>query len=329
MESPGPLQARIVGDWLIYGHGNGPHGGVRPGSSAAYVVPLARPGAAVIPLPHPVDRIEALGSGAVVLGADGTDLHLSTLRLSADTAVLAGHRTVPWRTAVPALFHRADGDDAALVGLPLSGPSRPGFEWMQLGSARIQFLRAEGVRLEAAGELASGDPTPDDGCLTSCVMWYGNARPLFVRGRVLALLGYELVEGREDGGRIRELRRVGFAPAPPTATLAGEWTFTETLGHEQQPYHCTNAGTMRLARAGDSVTVAYRQTGTCTIDGVTTASDGEGAGTGTVSPTRVTLHLGGCQYRGEMYGPDRIVAFVECQLPRSVRGRFEARRAGP
>jgi len=46
------------------------------------------------------------------------------------------------------------------------------------------------------------------------VDWYGNARPIFLRGRTFALLGYELVEGREDDGRIRELRRVSFAPPP-------------------------------------------------------------------------------------------------------------------
>ena len=40
-----------------------------------------------------------------------------------------------------------------------------------------------------------------------------NARPLFLRGRVFALLGYELVEGSLDGGRMQELRRINYAPA--------------------------------------------------------------------------------------------------------------------
>jgi hypothetical protein len=44
----------------------------------------------------------------------------------------------------------------------------------------------------------------------SCVDWYGNARPLFVGGRVFALLGYELVEGVFKEGRIQELRRMDF-----------------------------------------------------------------------------------------------------------------------
>ena len=48
----------------------------------------------------------------------------------------------------------------------------------------------------------------------SCVDWYGNARPLFLRGRVFALLGYELVEGALEGGLFRETRRVSYAPRP-------------------------------------------------------------------------------------------------------------------
>jgi hypothetical protein len=46
----------------------------------------------------------------------------------------------------------------------------------------------------------------------SCVDWYGNARPLFLRGRIFALLGYEIVEGRLAGGAIREARRISYAP---------------------------------------------------------------------------------------------------------------------
>jgi hypothetical protein len=44
------------------------------------------------------------------------------------------------------------------------------------------------------------------------VDWYGNARPIFLRPRTFALLGYELVEGELERGRIREVGRVNFAP---------------------------------------------------------------------------------------------------------------------
>ena len=70
--------------------------------------------------------------------------------------------------------------------------------------------------LTELGDLASaggnGNAGADDGCKASCGDWYGNARPLFLRGRVFALMGYEIVEGRLSGGRINEVRRVSFAP---------------------------------------------------------------------------------------------------------------------
>ena len=59
---------------------------------------------------------------------------------------------------------------------------------------------------------ASDSVSANDSCVASCVDWYGNARPLFVRGRVFALLGYELVEGRISGSRIAEVQRVDYAP---------------------------------------------------------------------------------------------------------------------
>ncbi len=59
---------------------------------------------------------------------------------------------------------------------------------------------------------ASAGASNNDGCRASCVDWYGNSRPLFIRSRVLALMGYELVEGRVDGDGIVETRRVNFSP---------------------------------------------------------------------------------------------------------------------
>ena len=38
--------------------------------------------------------------------------------------------------------------------------------------------------------------------------------PSSSKGRIFALLGYELVEGVIDDGKIRERRRVSYAPGP-------------------------------------------------------------------------------------------------------------------
>ncbi len=75
------------------------------------------------------------------------------------------------------------------------------------------FLRRDQRAFAPAGELgANVRGVADDACKASCVDWYGNARPIFLGPRVFALLGYELVEGRLDNGRIREQRRLNFAP---------------------------------------------------------------------------------------------------------------------
>lgn len=80
------------------------------------------------------------------------------------------------------------------------------------------FLRHRDLGFSALGDLAAfPGAQQDDGCKASCVDWYGNARPLFLGQRVLALMGYELVEGRWLLGhgrdeRIEVRRRISFAP---------------------------------------------------------------------------------------------------------------------
>jgi hypothetical protein len=63
------------------------------------------------------------------------------------------------------------------------------------------------------GELGSSElRSANDNCRASCVDWYGNARPIFLRGRTFALMGYELVEGEITQRSIQERRRISFAP---------------------------------------------------------------------------------------------------------------------
>jgi hypothetical protein len=98
--------------------------------------------------------------------------------------------------------------------LPISIPGRPGYRHLFEDSAAILFLRNDSLQFREVGELgAQPEKAINDHCRASCVDWYGNARPLFLRGRVFALLGYEIVEGKLDDGRMKELRRVSFAPS--------------------------------------------------------------------------------------------------------------------
>ncbi len=77
------------------------------------------------------------------------------------------------------------------------------------------MLRIRKNDFEEAGLLSGKSESTndnDDGCQASCVDWYGNSRPIFIRGRVFGLLGYELVEGRARGNNIVERQRVNFMP---------------------------------------------------------------------------------------------------------------------
>jgi hypothetical protein len=209
---------RFVGDWLVYAIPDSPVGG----SSTVHAVRLEGGGdSQVAVLPYRADRVEAMGADAAVLGSHEHDLHLDVVRLGSEAATLADSRNLGTRIPRPGFDYREDGEGAGVLGLPFYGPDRPGYEHLELGSASILFLRSQDHRLGEMGELASGEPTGNDGCQASCRLWYGNARTLFLRGRVLTLLGYELVEGREEDGRIRELRRVGFAPTVPPASSPG------------------------------------------------------------------------------------------------------------
>lgn len=83
-----------------------------------------------------------------------------------------------------------------------------GAEHLIHGSAKVLFLDVRRREFRDLGGLASDPSAPvEDHCVTSCVDWYGNARPIFVGERIFALLGYELVDGRIDRGRIREVAR--------------------------------------------------------------------------------------------------------------------------
>ena len=67
------------------------------------------------------------------------------------------------------------------------------------------------MSFDPLGELESETTSINDNCKASCVDWYGNARPIFARNRVFALLGYEIVEGKLDAGNISERRRINFS----------------------------------------------------------------------------------------------------------------------
>src|SRR5215207_2821320 len=125
-------------------------------------------------------------------------------------------------------FYKPEGSDSGLLGLPISTPGRPSFEHLFGESAAVLFLRNVSLDLKEVGELgARPRRRPTTNAAPPAWTWYGNARPLFLRGRVFALLGYELVEGALSNGSFIEARRISYDPTPRKtlrADASAHWT---------------------------------------------------------------------------------------------------------
>jgi len=209
------FQNRFIGDYLLYGTGSGWGYPQHKERSRLYAVRWANGDVHPVILEHGVDRIEAMGSDAVVVGSDGKDLHFTAVRLgdvpsAVDDYVEKGASQGELRSH--GFFYKPEDEDSGMLGLPISVPGRPGYRHLFENSAAIVFLKNDALHFEELGQLdAQPENAKDDGCRASCVDWYGNSQPLFLRGRILALLGYEMVEGTVERGQIREMRRVNYA----------------------------------------------------------------------------------------------------------------------
>ena len=220
-ELQGNLQNRYIGDWLLYGSapwrwsgaGDGKPGGTVYALRLADTQPVQ-----ALALGHGVERIEAMGGDAIIVGSAKADLHFSSLRLADGQAQLRGVHVQPQaaqgESRTHGFFYKHEGAGQGIVGLPVIGRRRDHSMQRYLSeSAAVLYLRNRDLQLAAMGELAANaDSAVDDQCRASCVDWYGNARPIFIGDRAFALLGYELVEGRVVDERIVERRRTGFAP---------------------------------------------------------------------------------------------------------------------
>jgi len=212
---------RYIGRHVVYGlsiYSN--QGQVQP---AAVAASLAEAVATPFMLGSRVDRIEAMGSDAVVIGSgENGSLGFTTLDLRAAEARQGDVYAMPaareGESRSQAFFYNPDPatpDGASgVLGLPIARPIDGRYYGIARGAAAMMFLRRRQRQFSPAGTLdAQVAGLVPDGCVASCVDWYGNARPIFLRGRTFALLGYELVEGRlGETGNIRETGRLNFAP---------------------------------------------------------------------------------------------------------------------
>jgi len=231
----GRVQNRFVGDHLIYS-ATLSHDDDEPENESVperegllTTVPLNGGPVQRFMVTGEIGRIEVMGSDALVVSSDEAVV-FTTVALDGSRPIIADQFVMPGaeeaETRSHAFFYQPDASspDAAtgVLGLPVvrDDPAEEAGQYSRhdrRGLASIAYLRRGEGRLRSVGSLDSAlEPGfIDDGCVASCVDWYGDARPIFLSGRIFALLGYELVEGRERGGRIREVRRVSFSPPAP------------------------------------------------------------------------------------------------------------------
>ncbi len=209
------FQNRFVGDYLLYGTGSGWGRPSQRDAANLYAVNWANGEVNNLRLKHGVDRIEQMGRDAVVVGTNGSDLYFSPIHLRETPEVresYARKNASQGELRSHGFFYKPDGRDSGLLGLPIAREGRAGYKHLVEGSAAILFLKNNSLSFNEIGEMEARNFSTNDGCRASCVDWYGNARPLFVRNRVFALLGYEIVEGNVDDGRIKEMRRINYSP---------------------------------------------------------------------------------------------------------------------
>jgi hypothetical protein len=208
------LQNRFVGDWLLWGAGAGWWGQAQ-GGGTLYATHMKQPAAVKqVSLDHGIERIEPMAENAMIVGSGKSDLFFTSVALGESPEVRHTHvrpNAAQGETRSHGFFFLPQGQGSGLLGLPVRGQGRPGFHLLH-GSAEVAFLRVSpSLQLSPLGSLAArSDRAVRDDCQVSCVDWYGNARPIFFRGRILALLGYELVEGALFGDQLRETSRIDY-----------------------------------------------------------------------------------------------------------------------
>ena len=203
----------------------------------AYALAVDRP-SNVQPLAvgHSVIRAERVANDVVLTGyRDRQGLLVSLINLDGGIGIasqlqLAGRFESEGRSHA---FNSLVGPDGSgLLGLPtVERVADAGREYWRSRASDLSFLRLDrGGRLSPLGELErrfdyvddrpdgeeDEDKVPGYECEVSCIDWYGNSRPIFTDGRIFALMGTEIVEGRIAGDEILEVQRFNIALAVPS-----------------------------------------------------------------------------------------------------------------
>lgn len=176
----------------------------------------------------PLVRIEPLGPGRALLVTTDKDtqsqLRFQPISVAApdralSTLTLPGVREGEGRSHGFFFKPSASGDGSGTIGYAVVAPPTTGATngWGN-GISNLGFfdLSAAGA-LSSLGIVSAGED--ESVCETSCVDWYGNTRPIFLRERAFALMGSELVEV--------SVRPEAMPIGAPVVLTAGDATLTQ------------------------------------------------------------------------------------------------------
>ena len=225
----GAIENRFTDDYLIYAGREG-RSSYAPYpdseqvlSSQVVAVPTVRPQAFTqFEAPHSALRVERVGDNAVITGyRDWRGLSLSFVDLRGAPRI-ASTLQLPERYESEGRSHAfnavANEEGAGLLGLPtVMRRAQSGRWWWRSASSDVSFVSFDSAgQLSDSGAVRGTSPRhPDYVCEVSCIDWYGNTRAIFIRGRVFALSGSELIEGALEAGEVRERQRVNLTDPVP------------------------------------------------------------------------------------------------------------------
>lgn len=194
---------RFVGDVLVaavgdtYGYNYGPSAG------AQELVTLDTANGRVLRTPIAgVTRLEPLGERRVLVvtpagQSQGTGIALNAYSVDALEAPLSQvtlEGAAQGEGRSHGFFFRPDAAGGGTIGYAVVSPPTTGASWgWGNGISNLGFFDVGPAgTMSTLGIISAGQTETE--CETSCIDWYGNTRPIFLRERAFALMGSELAE---------------------------------------------------------------------------------------------------------------------------------------
>jgi hypothetical protein len=220
-----PTQVRFMRDWMVYQTPQpsvlAPTQSLTPivanARNTVYATPLARPRETITSsVPYPVTRLQPMAGGMLAIGTIAPN-NLGVSWLAPSTAFKpASTLTMTGRIESEGRSHAFSStqlpDSRSLFGLPTvrvdDGQVR---NVARSASSNISFVTMTPTGdLLGVGDIAMSkiDPNSTYRCEVSCIDWYGNSRAVFTGGRIFALLGTEILEGRLSGDQMGVIARL-------------------------------------------------------------------------------------------------------------------------